>query len=91
MKQLVTKTQGLRFFALSLLFLAIGSVAVKEAPRMFGIIMVVVIAFVGTIGMIKVRKKFESGASDTQAAAINWFGSFLILVILNTMLRSIFG
>ena len=91
MKQLVTKTQGLRFFALSLLFLAIGSVAVKEAPRMFSIIMLVVIASVGTIGMIKVRKKFESGASDTHAAAIDWFGSFLILVMLNTMLRSIVG
>lgn len=91
MKQLVTKTQGLRLLALSLLFLAIGSVAVKEAPRMFSIIMVVVIAFVGIIGAIIVRKKFESGASDTQAAAINWFGSFIILVMLNTMLRSIFG
>ena len=90
MKQLVTKTQGLRFLALSFFFLAIGSVAVKEAPRMFSIIMLVVIAFVGTIGMIKVHKKFKSGASDTQAAAINWFGSFLILVMLNTMLRSIF-
>ena len=91
MKQLVTKTQGLRFLALSLLFLAIGSVAVKEVPRMFSIIMVVVIAFVGITGAIKVHKKLESGASDTKAAAINWFGSFLILVMLNTMLRSILG
>jgi len=86
MKQLVNQTQGQRFLALSLLFLVIAGVGAKEAPKMFSIIMVIVIAFVGIVGAIKVHKKFKSGAADIQPAAINWFGSFLMLLMGNTLM-----
>lgn len=87
MKQLVNQTQGQRFLALSLLFLVPAGVA----PQMFKIIVVVIIALVGIIGAIKVHKKLKSGAADIQATALNWFGSFLILTILNTVMQSLFG
>ena len=91
MKQLVNQTQGQRFLALSLLFLAPAGVGLTVTPQMFKIIVVVIIALVGIIGAVKVHKKLESVASDIQATAITWFGSFLILTILNTAIQSLFG
>jgi Domain of unknown function (DUF4134) len=86
MKQLVKNTQGQRFLGASLLFLGIAGVGAVEAPQMFRIIMVFVIAFIGIIGAVKVHKKLKSGASDIQATAITWFGSFLILTMINTVI-----
>ncbi len=88
MKQLVNNSQGQRFLALSLLFLVIAGVGASEAPKMFSIIRVILIAFVGIIGAIKVKRKLDSGASDIQATAINWFGSFLILTMGNNIIVS---
>jgi Domain of unknown function (DUF4134) len=53
---------------------------------MFKIITVIVLALVGIIGAVKVYKKLQSGASDLQSVAMNWFGSFLILTIGNTII-----
>lgn len=91
MKQLVNQTQGQRFLALSLLFLAPAGVGLTATPQISKIIVVVIIALVGIIGAIKVHKKLKSGAADIQATALNWFGSFLILTILNTVMHSLFG
>ncbi|MCU0467446.1 MAG: DUF4134 domain-containing protein [Arcicella sp.] len=89
MKQLVKNTQGQRFLALSLLFLVIAGVVALDAPKMFSIIRVILIAFVGIIGAVKVHKKLKSGASDIQAMAMTWFGSFLILLMGNTLMQHI--
>ena len=91
MKQLVNQTQGQRFLALSLLFLVSAGVGLTATPQIFRIIVVSIIALVGIIGAIKVHKKLKSGAADIQATALNWFGSFLILTILNTVMQSLFG
>jgi hypothetical protein len=89
MKQLVKNTQGQRFLGASLLFLFIYGVGAVEASQMFRIIMVFVIALIGIIGAVKVHKKLKSGASDIQATAITWFGSFLILMMINTVMQHI--
>lgn len=89
MKQLVKNTQGQRFLGASLPFLFISGVEAAEALQMFRIVMVFVIAFIGIIGAVKVFKKLKSGASDIQATAITWFGSFLILLMINTVMRHI--
>lgn len=86
MKQLVKSTQGQRFLGTSSLFLFIPDVGATEALQMFRIVMVFVIAFIGIIGAIKVSKKLKSGAFDIQATAITWFGSFLTLLIINTVI-----
>jgi Domain of unknown function (DUF4134) len=91
MKQLVNQTQGQRFLALSLLFLVPAGVGLTATSQIFRIIVVSIIALVGIIGAIKVHKKLKSGAADIQATALNWFGSFLILTILNTVMQSLFG
>ena len=91
MKQLVNQTQGQRFLALSLLFLVPAGVGLTVTPQIFRIIVVSIISLVGIIGAIKVHKKLKSGAADIQATALNWFGSFLILTILNTVMQSLFG
>jgi Domain of unknown function (DUF4134) len=87
MKQLVKSTQEQRFFGASSLFLFIPDVGATEALQMFSIVMVFVTAFTGIIGAVKVSKKLKNGASDIQATAITWFGSFLILTIINTVMR----
>jgi hypothetical protein len=89
MKQLVKSTQGQRFLGASSLFLFIPDVGATEALQMFSIVMVFVIAIIGIIGAVKVSKKLKSGASDIQATAITWFGSFLTLMMINTIMRHI--
>lgn len=89
MKQLVKKTRVQTILGLSLLFLYIGTF--KAAPQMFSKIMCIVLAFVGIIGAVKVYKKLKSGASDLQSAAITWFGSYLFLLVGNTVMLSVFG
>ncbi len=75
-----------RLVRISLLFLIIAGVGATKSPQMFKIITVIILALVGIIGAIKVHKKFESGASDLQPVAMDWFGSFLILTIGNTII-----
>lgn len=91
MKQLVKNTQIQRLLGLSLLFLSIAGVGAMEAPQMFSKILCIVLAFVGIIASVKVLKKWKSEASDLQPAAIAWFGSFLMLMIGNTIMLSVFG
>jgi hypothetical protein len=89
MKHLVKNAQGQRFLGIPLLFLFISGVGAVEALQTFSTVMVFVIALIGIIGAVKVSKKLKSGASDIQATAITWFGSFLILTMLNTVMRHI--
>lgn len=89
MKHLVKNAQGQRFLGASLPFLFISGVGAVEALQTFSKVMVFVIALIGIIGAVKVSKKLKSGASDIQATAITWFGSFLILTMLNTVMRHI--
>ncbi len=89
MKHLVKNAQEQRFLGASLPFLFISGVGAVEALQTFSKVMVFVIAFIGIIGAVKVSKKLKSGASDIQVTAITWFGSFLILTMLNTVMRHI--
>lgn len=90
MKQFVKIVQEEKFLVLSLLFLCVAGVGAMEYPQMqmLKIIRVIVLALVGIIGAIKVHKKLKSGASDIQATAMDWFGSFLILTIGNNIIAS---
>lgn len=91
MKQLVNQTQGQTILGLSLLFMFIAGVGTFEAtPQMFSKILTILLAFVGIIGAVKVFKKFKNGASDIQPAATAWFGSFLMLLVGNTIIVSVF-
>lgn len=86
MKHFVKTIQEEKFLVLSLLFLCIAGVGAMEYPQMFKIISVIVLSLVGIIGAVKVHKKLQSGASDLQSVAMNWFGSFLILTMGNTII-----
>ena len=88
MKQFVKKIQEEKFLVLSLLFLCIAGVGATESPQIFRIITVIVLAFVGIVGVIKVYKRLQSGASDLQPVAMDWFGSLLILTIGNNIIVS---
>ena len=80
MKQFLMKMQEGRLVRLSLFFLIIAGVGAMEAPQMVRMIMVIVLALVGSIASVKVYKKWKSGASDLLPVAMDWYGSFLILV-----------
>ncbi|MCU0467526.1 MAG: DUF4134 domain-containing protein [Arcicella sp.] len=91
MKQLLKTSQGQKDLGISLLALCIAGVVALQAPLMVSrIIMCLVIASVGIIGAVKVHRKMKSGAADLQATAMNWFGSFLVLMMANTILFSVF-
>ena len=89
MKQVKKNTQGQRFLGTSLLFLFISGVGAVEIPQILDKIMVIVLAFVGVIGAIKVFKKWKNGASDLQPVAMDWFGCFLMLLISSNVMRHI--
>ena len=73
MKQLKKNTQGQRFLGASLLFLFISGVGAVEVPQMLDKIMVIVLAFVGVIGAIKV---FKSGRTELPIYNLwQWIGS----------------
>ena len=48
-------------------------------------------AIVGLIGAIKVYQKWNSGDNDTGKVAAAWFGSCVFLVIVATVIKSVFG
>ena len=48
-------------------------------------------AIVGLVGAIKVYQKWNSGDHDTGKVASSWFGSCVFLVIVATVLQSLFG
>ena len=92
MKQLLKNIQGKTALALSLLFLSIAGVGATEVSlEMFNKMMCFVLAIVGSIGSVKIYRKWKIGASDIQPTAITWFGSFLFLLVGNTLMLSIFG
>lgn len=55
------------------------------------VIIYIIAAIVGMIGAFKVYSKWQNGDQDVQKVAVGWFGSFLFLIIANTVLRSVFG
>lgn len=55
------------------------------------IIIYIIAAIVGMIGAFKVYNKWQNGDQDVQKIAVSWFGSFLFLIIANTVIRSVFG
>ena len=89
MKQLLKKTPVQTILGLSFLFLFIGAMA--TAPQIVNKITNVLLILVGIIGAVKVWNKWKSGASDVQPTAMTWFGSYLTLLMLSTILFSVFG
>ncbi len=89
MKQLLKNNQVQIVLGLSFLFLFIGAMA--TAPQIVNKITNVLLILVGIIGSVKVWNKWKSGASDVQPAAMTWFGSYLTLLMLSTILFSVFG
>ena len=89
MKQLVKKTPVQTIIGLSFLFLFIGAMA--TAPQIVNKITNVLLILVGIIGSVKVWNKWKSGASDLQPTAMTWFGSYLFLLVGNTVMLSVFG
>src|ERR1700712_5100792 len=48
-------------------------------------------AVVGLIGAVKVYQKWNSGDPDTGKVAAAWFGSWVFLVVVATVIKSFFG
>ena len=48
-------------------------------------------AVLGLVGAVKVYQKWNSGDPDAGKVAAAWFGSYVFLVIVATVLRSFFG
>ncbi len=48
-------------------------------------------AVLGLIGAVKVYSKWNSGDPDTGKVAAAWFGSYVFLVVVATVIRSFFG
>ena len=48
-------------------------------------------AVLGLIGAVKVYSKWNSGDPDTSKVAAAWFGSYVFLVVVATVIRSFFG
>jgi Domain of unknown function (DUF4134) len=68
-----------------------AQVQIKKYFAPLTIIIYIIAAIVGMIGAFKVYNKWQNGEQDVQKAAVGWFGSFLFLIIANTVLRSVFG
>ncbi|PWK16799.1 uncharacterized protein DUF4134 [Arcicella aurantiaca] len=68
-----------------------AQVQIKKYFAPVTIIIYIIAAIVGMIGAFKVYNKWQNGDQDVQKVAVGWFGSFLFLIIANTVLRSVFG